>query len=98
MIPACGQCRSHYRLKVSAEAAKLLKKLGFKLDKKGKWKYNNKVVRSELTDITELKTKITYLEQENQDLKWYISTLENKGYEPYHGAQSKAKARISKNE
>lgn len=81
MVRACLNCIKAFKLKRAITAIKALRELGFITDEKGEWRYNNKLVRSELTNVQELKVINSQLEQQVHDLENYISMLEQKGYE-----------------
>ena len=79
MIWACKNCIKAFKLKRAISAILALRKLGFITDNKAEWRYNNKLVRNELTNVQELKVINSQLEQQVHDLKNYISMLEQRG-------------------
>lgn len=81
MIWACKNCIQSFKLKRAISAIIALRELGFITDKKAEWRYNNKLVRSELTNVQELKITNAQLEQNVHDLEKYIEMLVQKGYE-----------------
>ena len=80
-IRACLNCIKAFKLKRAITAILALRQLGFITDNKAEWRYNNKLVRNELTNVQELKVINSQLEQQVHDLENYVSMLENKGYE-----------------
>jgi len=76
MVRACMNCIKAFKLKRAITAIKALRELGFITDNKAEWRYNNKLVRSELTNVQELKVINSQLEQQVHDLENYISMLE----------------------
>lgn len=81
MIWSCLNCIEAFKLKRAISAIISLRKLGFITNKKAEWVYNNKLVRSELTNVQELKIENAQLEQNVHDLEKYIEMLVQKGYE-----------------
>lgn len=79
MVRACLNCIKAFKLKRAITAIKALRELGFITDERGEWRYNNKLVRSELTNVRELKVINSQLEQQVHDLENYISMLEQRG-------------------
>jgi len=67
----CVSCAKIYKTKKLYTAAKTLHKLGFKFNGKT-WKYDNRIIRSEMVDIEALNHKIRFLENEVKDLKYLL--------------------------
>jgi len=69
MMCACLNCARSFKQKRMFEAVKVLHKMGLQFNKRMKWTYDKKMVRSDLIDIEQLENRIKFLEQENKDLK-----------------------------
>lgn len=65
---ACPECAHTFMMNRLKQAAKVLGRMGFKYDSKG-WRYNNKVIRSDMVDIGALEHQIKFLRNENKELK-----------------------------
>ena len=69
LLVSCKYCAHSYKLKRMVDATKILQNMGLRFNKKGKWTYNDKVVRADMVDIKSLNHKIEYLQKENKELK-----------------------------
>ena len=74
-------CIKAFKLKRAITAIRALRELGFITDKKAEWRYNNKLVRNELTNVQEIKVINSQLENQIHDLENYIKMLEQRGLE-----------------
>lgn len=79
MIRACLNCIKMFKLKRAINAIRSLKELGFITNEKAEWRYNNKLVRTELINVQELQIENANLKQQVHDLENYIKMLEQKG-------------------